>query len=109
MIREFGEAVIVIDQEPGKMSDSVLANTSTKICFNLGNGKDIEIIGRAMSLTPEEVASIDRLKVGHAIIKRKDRFIEPVHVRFPLVPIDKSLIGRGSGSTDEVGTGGTPT
>ena len=40
-IREFGEAVIVIDQEPTKLSNSIKSNTYTKITFNLGNGKDV--------------------------------------------------------------------
>ncbi|MCK5125548.1 MAG: ATP-binding protein [candidate division Zixibacteria bacterium] len=92
MIREFGESVIVIDQEPSKISNSILANTSCKVCFNLGNGKDIETISRAMSLTVEERESIDRLKIGHAIVKMKERFSEPIHVRFPLVPINKGLV-----------------
>ncbi len=92
MIREFGESVIVIDQEPSKISNSILANTTTKICFNLGNGKDIEVMERAMSLTEEEKQSIDKLKVGHAILKMKERFHEPIHVKFPLVEIDKNLI-----------------
>jgi hypothetical protein len=54
MIREFGEGVIAIDQEPSKLSNSILANTNCKICFNLGNGKDITTMARAMSLTAEE-------------------------------------------------------
>ena len=40
-IREFGEAVVVIDQEPSKLSNLIKANTYCKIVFNLGNGKDI--------------------------------------------------------------------
>ena len=50
-IREFGEAVIVIDQEPSKLSDSIKANTYTKIVFNLGNGKDIADMSRCLDLT----------------------------------------------------------
>jgi len=93
MIREFGESVIVIDQEPSKISNSIHANTNCKICFNLGNGKDIENIAKSMNLKNEEKRFIDKLKVGHAIVKMKERFNEPIHVKFPLVPIDKSSIG----------------
>jgi len=89
MIREFGESVIVIDQEPQKVSNSILANTNCKICFNLGHGRDISRMARSMNLQPEQSRYIDKLKVGHAIIKMKDRFTEPIHVRFPLVPISK--------------------
>jgi len=93
MIREFGESVIVIDQEPSKISNSIHANTNCKICFNLGNGKDIENIVKSMNLKNDEKRFIDKLKVGHAIVKMKERFNEPIHVKIPLVPIDKSSIG----------------
>jgi DNA helicase HerA-like ATPase len=88
MIREFGESVIVIDQEPQKVSDSILANTNCKICFTLGNGKDVSTIGKAMNLSIEENGMIDKLKTGHAIIKNK-RFDEPIHVKFPHIKIKK--------------------
>lgn len=92
MIREFGESVIVIDQEPKKLSDSIIANTNCKICFTLGNGADISNIARSMSLTPEQKRMIDLLRVGHAIVKMKDRFDVPIHVRIPLVGIQKGLL-----------------
>ena len=89
MIREFGESVIVVDQEPSKISNSILANTNCKICFNLGNGKDIDTISKSLNLKLNEIRYIDKLNIGHAIVKMKDRFSEPIHVRFPLFPIKK--------------------
>ena len=89
MIREFGEGVIVIDQEPQKISDSIMANTNCKINFTLGNGKDITAIAKAMSLTSEEKRMIDKLKTGHAIVKTK-RFDNPIHVRIPHIDIKKN-------------------
>jgi len=83
MIRKFGESIIVIDQEPGKLSESIKANTNTKITFTLGNGKDIEDISRSMELTREQEIYLDILKVGHAIIKVKGRIEKPVMVYFP--------------------------
>ncbi len=91
MIREFGESVIVIDQEPQKVSDSVMANTNCKICFTLGNGNDISTIAKSMSLSLEQKGMIDKLKTGHAIIKSK-RFDEPIHVRFPHIKIEKGKL-----------------
>ena len=96
MIREFGESVIVIDQEPSKLSNSIMANTNCKICFNLGHGKDIKSMAESMNLTIDEMRYIDRLKVGEAIVKLKYRFTEPVHVRIPLVPVNKENIPVGS-------------
>ena len=85
MVREFGEGLIVVDQQPSKLSQSVLANTATKICFNLGSGRDIQIMGSAMNLTPEEVRHIDKLKIGEAIVKSKTRFHQPIQLRVPFV------------------------
>ena len=83
MIRKFGEAVIIIDQEPSKLSESIKANTNTKITFTLGNGKDIEDMSRSMELNKEQRKHIDLLKVGHAITKVKGRIEKPVMVYFP--------------------------
>ena len=106
MIREFGESVIVIDQEPSKVSNSIKANTNCKICFNLGSGIDISTMAKTLNMTPEQERMIDKLKTGHAIIKMKDRFAEPIHVRIPLSPIKK---GEMIDTRDKVNAGiGTP-
>jgi len=89
MIREYGQSMVIIDQEPGKLSRSIIANTNCKICFNLGNGNDIWEIAKSMSLEKEEQKNIDKLKVGHAIVKMKERFTEPVHIKIPLIKINK--------------------
>jgi len=91
MIREFGESVIVIDQEPQKVSDSILANTYCKICFTLGNGADVATIAKAMNLSLEQKSFLDKLKTGSAIIKTK-RFDEPIHVNFPHIKIEKGKL-----------------
>ncbi len=85
MIREFGVGVIAIDQEPSKLSRSLMANTNCKICLNLGSGFDIEPMAKSMGLLNEEKNCIDLLKVGEGIVKLKSRFSEPVYVKFPLV------------------------
>jgi len=50
-IRDFGEAIIAADQEPSKISDSLKANTYTKITSCLGNGRDLSNISDAMNLS----------------------------------------------------------
>jgi len=61
MIREFGESIIVIDQEPSKLSKSIIANTNCKITFNLGSGSDIMELSYAMGLSKEEEKAIDQI------------------------------------------------
>jgi len=91
-IREFGEAVIVIDQEPTKLSNSIKANTYCKITFNLGNGKDALEIANCMGLDREESEYINLLEVGHAILSLKGRVFVPLYVAFPKVYIKKGII-----------------
>jgi hypothetical protein len=97
MIREFGEGVIAIDQESSKLSKSILANTGCKVCFSLGSGEDILVMGRAMNLRSEAVFWLDHLSIGGAVVKLLGRFWQPVHVKFPLVKVDKT-------ETKEVGS-----
>ena len=91
-IREFGEALIVIDQEPAKLSDSIKANTYTKIMFNLGNGKDMLEMSSCMALSKEEYEYLNLLEVGHAIVSLKGRVFVPLHVAFPKVTLQKGVI-----------------
>ena len=91
-IREFGEAVIVIDQEPTKLSNSIKANTYCKITFNLGNGKDIREMIACTGMDEEEGSYIDLLEVGQAIVSLKGRIRVPLHVMFPRVDLKKGFI-----------------
>jgi DNA helicase HerA-like ATPase len=91
-IREFGEAVVVVDQEPTKLSNSIKANTYCKITFNLGNGKDVLEMSSCMGLTKEEAEYINLLDVGQAIVGLKGRVFVPLHVVFPKVGIEKGRI-----------------
>lgn len=91
-IREFGEAVIVIDQEPSKLSNSIKANTYTKFVFNLGNGKDKDDIAKCLGLDEEERNYIDSLDVGEAVAALKRHGFSPVHLRLPWAGIRKGLV-----------------
>jgi hypothetical protein len=91
-IREFGEAVIVIDQEPTKLSNSIKANTACKITFALGNGLDALEMATCMGLNREEAEALNLLQVGHAVVTLKGRVFQPLHVRFPRVEVRKGAI-----------------
>ncbi len=89
-IREFGEAVI--DQEPTKLSNSIKANTFTKITFNLGNGKDVLEMSNCMGLDKEEHECIGLLETGRAVVSLKGRVFQPLHVAFPRVDVEKGRV-----------------
>ena len=103
MIREFGEGVIAIDQEPSKLSKSILANTGCKVCFSLGSGEDVLVMGRAMNLGVEAVGWLDHLGVGSAVVKVLGRFWQPVHVKFPLVGVENAQREKGGKVKNENG------
>ena len=80
-IRDFGEAIIASDQEPTKLSNSLKANTYTKITGCLGNGKDIDDIAEAMNLSDEEKEVIANLERGEWLVKLAGRYVKPFTIR----------------------------
>lgn len=87
-IREFGEALIVADQEPSKLTHSIKANTYTKITGFLGHGRDINDIAEAMDLDDEARKAITKLERGMWLVKLAGRYTKPFLIKsddFPLV------------------------
>jgi hypothetical protein len=67
--REFGEALIVADQEPIMLTHSIKANTGTKIMLSLGDGKDIAEMSVSMGLSKEQIEHCHKLSIGEGIVK----------------------------------------
>ena len=90
-IREFGEALIVSDQEPTKLAESIKANCEVKIAFGLGNGKDAIDMGKSMGLDEKQTSYLNRLPVGHAIVQIP-RYGRPMLIRTTEIPkIEKTI------------------
>jgi len=90
-IRDFGEGIITSDQEPTKLSNSLKANTYTKITGNLGNGKDISDIAEAMDLSEEEREVITKLKRGEWLVKLAGRYVKPFTIKSLDFPLEKNV------------------
>jgi hypothetical protein len=90
-IRELGEAVIIIDQHPSKMSVSALGNLSTKFALTLSLNQDVAAIANAMLLDKSQQRYLAMLTLGQCIC-RSDRFIQPVLVAIPDFPINKGSV-----------------
>ncbi len=91
-IREFGEAIVIIDQHPSLISPTALGNTYTTITMNLKHRNDVSLAGDAMLLPIENSEYIGQLPVGFGIVKMQGRQFEPFLVRFPLFQIGKGKI-----------------
>ncbi|MDY6990194.1 MAG: DUF87 domain-containing protein [Thermodesulfobacteriota bacterium] len=90
-IRELGEAIIIIDQHPSKMSVSALGNLSTKFALTLSLNQDVMAISNAMLLERTEQRYLSMLTLGQCIC-RSDRFTKPVLLSIANFPLKKGLV-----------------
>ena len=90
-IRELGEAVLIIDQHPSRMSVSALGNLSTKFALSLSLNQDVAAIANAMLLDKSQQRYLSMLTLGQCIC-RSDRFIQPLLLAIPDFPINKGLV-----------------
>ena len=67
-VRKYGEALIIADQIPDKMTPEVLKNTSTKIVHKLFAKDDKDAIGNTISLTDEQKNFLSNLQPGRAVV-----------------------------------------
>jgi len=91
-VREFGEAIILLDQLPSLISKPALENTYTTICMNLKEKGDVTAASKAMLMESNEAKYLGRLPVGWAITKLQARWPKPFLVRFPLFTIRKGVV-----------------
>lgn len=88
-IRELGEAVILVDQQPSQIAITALGNTYCTIAMNLKHRADVTTVGDACLLELSQREHLGRLPVGCAVVKLQDRWVAPFMVRFPAVAITK--------------------
>jgi len=89
--RELGIGVVVVDQSPASLAGAVLKNTNTKIIHRLEDGEEMEVIGRALGLKPEEWPDLGELEDGECLVKTK-RSPHP----FKLAPFPEEELERAS-------------
>lgn len=82
-IREFGEGLIVADQMPIKLADSIKANVYTVICMSQAGGPNVTAMSQALGLTPKQIQACRKLKadkknqVFEAIVKLNGKWQTP--------------------------------
>lgn len=67
-VRKYGEALIVADQIPNKLTPEVLKNTNTKIVHKIFAQDDKEAIGNTMALKDEQKGYLSYLEPGSAVM-----------------------------------------
>ena len=91
-IRELGEGIILIDQNPSLISKPALGNTYCTIAMNLKHRGDVQMIADCIMLDSKTARFLGKLDVGMAVVKLQGRWHEPFLARFPIVRLKKGVI-----------------
>ena len=88
-MREFGEGLVVADQEASKLTDSIKANTDTKLLLSTGDAKQFREMAESMFLTDRQQELAQQVTVGEAIVQTGGR--DPVPVQLAPYEITKTV------------------
>jgi rhodanese-related sulfurtransferase len=91
-IREFGESLIIVDQNPSLLSIPAVGNTYATICMNLKAGNDVNVMRSVLNLSFQDKDFLSKLEVGQAIVKLQGRWPDPFLVHIPKVNIAKGRV-----------------
>ena len=80
-IRKYGVGLVVIDQEPSRIPNSIFTNINTKIGFVQNTSLDNVAVARAMNLEEDWFDYLGRLMTGQAIVSVKQRLTDPFVIR----------------------------
>lgn len=87
-VQEFGEALIVPDHEPSKLSDSLKANTNAKLWMSLGSGHDLDEMAATFGIEDDKKEFTRTLERGEAVFATAES--DPVPVVLPPYTVDKT-------------------
>jgi len=88
--REYGQGVILDDQEATKLTNSIKANSNCKFSFQV-SGKEIEEISRMYCLDYKEREALTQLPTGVALVKMDERHTEPFLVKVDHFPVEDEV------------------
>jgi DNA-binding MarR family transcriptional regulator len=91
-MREFGEGLVVADQEASKLTDSIKANTYTKALLPTAGTKQFQAMTEAMNLSERQAEFAQDLEVGKAVIQVGSR--DPVPVNLKNYQVEKTVSDR---------------
>ncbi|MXR40066.1 DUF87 domain-containing protein [Halobaculum sp. WSA2] len=68
-MREFGEGLVVGDQEPGKLTDSIKANTYTKFLLPMDDRRQFDEVADSLNLSERQREFAQGLGTGEAVVQ----------------------------------------
>ncbi|WP_336327584.1 ATP-binding protein [Halovenus sp. HT40] len=91
-MREFGEGLVVADQEASKLTDSIKANTHTKLLLPTADRKQFQAVTDAMNLSGRQAEFAHDLATGEAVVQVGSR--DPVPVKLENYEVKKEVTNR---------------
>jgi hypothetical protein len=88
-MREFGEGLVVGDQEASKLTDSLKANTYTKLLLPTSDRKQFSAVADSMNLSDRQRKFAQDLGVGEAVVQVGNR--SPVPVKLHNYELEKNV------------------
>lgn len=88
-MREFGEGLVVADQEASKLTDSVKANTATKVLLATGDARQFEEMAASMHLSSRQKDLAQQVDVGEAVVQTGNH--DPVPVTLDNYALEKTI------------------
>jgi hypothetical protein len=92
LLREFGESLVVADQEASKLTDSIKANTMTKVLLSTGDQKQFQEMTGSMNLNELQKEWAQILDTGESVIQHGN--VEPVPVKLKNHVVSKDVSDR---------------
>ena len=96
-IREFGEGLVVADQMPTQLADSIKANVYTVICMSQSGGPNVAEMSRTLGLAPEQAEALRTLqsdkinKVFEAVVRLNGRWPNPFIIQIVPFQYEKDV------------------
>ena len=91
-IREFGEAIVLVDQHPSQISIPAMGNTYCTIAMNSKHDRDIQALADTMQIARGDRSILGQLPMGHAVVRLQSRFVQPFMIKIPKVALAKGTI-----------------
>lgn len=91
-VREFGESLIIVDQDPSLLSIPAIGNTYTTIAMNQKERNDVNLMAACLNLDPNEKDILTKLPVGQAVLKLQGRHSDPFLIDIPKVEVEKGAV-----------------
>ena len=91
-MRGFREGLVVADQEASKLTDSIKANTHTKLLLPTADQKQFQAVTEALDLSERQAEFAQKLETGEAVVQVGGR--DPVPVILQNYELEKTVTNR---------------